>query len=897
MRQYVVRAGDSPAKIAIAFAGCPKCVESLVRNNPARPTVRYPNGFTTFQSLHIGDVLNLPDEWFDGRLDALPQEYFDALPMMPTQSAGVGGRPEGPVVIHTDKAPPPWHELPLPPPPPLPQPGDPPGLDAPLIRGYTQPANNPLSASTCQQVYGVTVNIGQPILSAPNPNVSGAAMSYAANTPIPPTGTSAWINGRLYVFRPVPSPSPTYASSQIAIYYCAPTMTARHGGYGVAGPGTPPGPGIPIPSTANPGMPSGQTFFPQEEYTLTVWPIPSGSQPQPDPVQVLTDLHFAVQNSTDNIDGSTTVDTIFIGANAYTVDPNAGIGTLIITDYAPSHFSVGETIVGDSSGATAVVMNEYDATGSQDGVLTLSSVAKGASTGNFFYPPETIRGLTSGALATIKYEYGNVMASVSGMVGLSSAVNAGQVLAQLPYDVQSTESVVLSVQPIMDVNGNLADPTAIFADYGFTATAAAVQNPADCSWTLSGTNTTPSPITLGQILNDLSTNAQMLVKGLTVNGSVIVQPDAPLGPIPSPTMTACHAFSLSFIPTACPPVTGGAYDPTVGLSLLGLTNFTLEPSGPDVLGQYTVDGVWELGDGFTLPQSPNLTITGFTDNGQAQNVPAGVCATGLPFTIQPGDSINAIVRPVAVPGQPMTNPVAVLDALGFVNVAPASTYSDCTWVMTADYPAGAPPLQIADPLVSAGVGAMWVVGLSVNSTVIKPANWIQLAAQTPTLQQCHAYTVFFTYATCPALTGAPGDWDPTPTIATLLPGFKIAPGPNEYGEWSASGTWTGATVAALAGTSGVTFTFLVDYGVTSGCTVTPAPCAAGTIADSVTGACVTPCSDGSAPASGVCPPVVPVKGTGPAPVVAPAATTSTGTVVAVGAGALLLGGLAYFALK
>jgi hypothetical protein len=77
---YVVQPGDSPAKIAIGFAGCPKCAIDLVHANPHKPRVVYPNGFTTFRELAANEVLNLPDKWFDGTLDALPKSYFASLP-------------------------------------------------------------------------------------------------------------------------------------------------------------------------------------------------------------------------------------------------------------------------------------------------------------------------------------------------------------------------------------------------------------------------------------------------------------------------------------------------------------------------------------------------------------------------------------------------------------------------------------------------------------------------------------------------------------------------------------------------------------------------------------------------------------------------------------------------
>lgn len=80
MRTYVVQAGDSPAKIAIAFAGCPKCALDLVRANRHKPAVRYPNGFMSFKDLRAGETLRLPGKWFDGELDRRPAAYFKALP-------------------------------------------------------------------------------------------------------------------------------------------------------------------------------------------------------------------------------------------------------------------------------------------------------------------------------------------------------------------------------------------------------------------------------------------------------------------------------------------------------------------------------------------------------------------------------------------------------------------------------------------------------------------------------------------------------------------------------------------------------------------------------------------------------------------------------------------------
>ena len=80
MREHVVRSYDSPARIAIEYAGCPKCARDLVASNPHKEAVTFPNGFVTFKDLRPGERLNLPDKWFNGELDNRPKSYFAALP-------------------------------------------------------------------------------------------------------------------------------------------------------------------------------------------------------------------------------------------------------------------------------------------------------------------------------------------------------------------------------------------------------------------------------------------------------------------------------------------------------------------------------------------------------------------------------------------------------------------------------------------------------------------------------------------------------------------------------------------------------------------------------------------------------------------------------------------------
>lgn len=62
------------------MAGCPKCTVDLVRANPHKESVIYPNGFTTFKELRVGERLNVPDKWFSKEFDELPPAYFKALP-------------------------------------------------------------------------------------------------------------------------------------------------------------------------------------------------------------------------------------------------------------------------------------------------------------------------------------------------------------------------------------------------------------------------------------------------------------------------------------------------------------------------------------------------------------------------------------------------------------------------------------------------------------------------------------------------------------------------------------------------------------------------------------------------------------------------------------------------
>ncbi|HTQ47929.1 MAG TPA: hypothetical protein VMI75_34465 [Polyangiaceae bacterium] len=881
MRTYSVRQGDSPAKIAIEFAGCPKCVADLVAANPQKSSVRYPNGFVTFESLHIGEVLQLPDKWFNGALDALPKEYFDRLPQMPSQSAGVGQAPQ-------------------------------PGVMTP----------GP-SASCRLWAYGGSVHVGQTVFMGINPHVSMAAFAQAASF-MPEEQYEMEIGGSAYLFKPVTTgPALLRPTPTVQVFYCkGGPVEARPRYMGVGGP--PPAPGeIAVPPWqqgavgSQPGEQAGAPPFIQppcctqfvngEMYSLTVWPIPQGGLINPDPASILTDLGFEVTFSSNNPDGSATVNVIYQGSQPYSPNPSDARSIVVFFGGSPfgSQYVIGETIQGTTTGVQATVTNEFDTNplSARYGVLTLSN-----ATGTFLQG-EILHGITSKAGARVLYQYNQILVSPKsgGMVGLTAWLDQGTSY-QLPYDVQPGDNVKMTVRPMTDQSGNMADPTAILVAIGFDASGMQVglMDPNDCTWPIQLTNTTNQPINIAEQIVDPSTGAMSWVTSMSVNGNVILAPTPPPAPITSPAMSACHAFTLTFIQKQCALLTGGPFDPTDGLAEMGITNFQLSPSmGPDALGQWSIQGVWEMGDGFVLPQSDKIVPTFYSDDGPATNVLGGPCGAGLPYTIQPGDTVNIIARPMAVPGQPMTNPGALLASLGFVNITPAATYSDCTWVMTATW-GGSQQMEISDPMMSPNAGGMWVVGLSVNSTVVKEANWQGVQEESIDLTQCNTYLVKFTYDVCPALSGAPGDWDPTSAITALLPGFKVAPGPNEYGEWSATGVWTGASVQALSGSGGIAFTGLIDFGPAKGCLTTPPPCAAGTVADTVTGSCVAPCSDGSSPANGVCPqpapttpttPPVTAGGTGPATTAPTTSSVTTGEVVGVGAGLGALALLGYFLVK
>lgn len=117
------------------------------------------------------------------------------------------------------------------------------------------------------------------------------------------------------------------------------------------------------------------------------------------------------------------------------------------------------------------------------------------------------------------------------------------------------------------------------------------------------------------------------------------------------------------------------------------------------------------------------------------------------------------------------------------------------------------------------------------------------------------------------------------------------------GSWSGNPGTSAAANIDLETTDKFTINSMNVIGtpvVTGACAPAPTPpppttCAAGQVKDSVSGVCVAPCPNGSAPASGVC-----HTTTATTPATAP---SGTGAYVAVGAAVLGVGALAWYFLK
>jgi hypothetical protein len=65
----------------------------LVLGNSHKERVVHPNGYVSFKELRVGERLELPEKWFSGELDQLPNSYFASLPSANGVTPGVGQTP------------------------------------------------------------------------------------------------------------------------------------------------------------------------------------------------------------------------------------------------------------------------------------------------------------------------------------------------------------------------------------------------------------------------------------------------------------------------------------------------------------------------------------------------------------------------------------------------------------------------------------------------------------------------------------------------------------------------------------------------------------------------------------------------------------------------------------
>lgn len=144
----------------------------------------------------------------------------------------------------------------------------------------------------------------------------------------------------------------------------------------------------------------------------------------------------------------------------------------------------------------------------------------------------------------------------------------------------------------------------------------------------------------------------------------------------------------------------------------------------------------------------------------------------------------------------------------------------------------------------------------------------------------------------------------SPTYATLTGGGTITSPPNTSPiEVTLDGTPGTLVVSGhFLTTSTITIPGAKNLNVNDFCVTHPEACAVKTkacsplqVVDTVTGACVAPCSDGSAPSGGQC--GTRAGGTAHPPAAPASAATSTAAYVVGGLGILVAGAAAWYALK
>ena len=607
--------GTPRRKIATEFAGCPLCSRDLIEANGTKPVVRYPNGFVTFRTLAVGEVLNLPDKWFSGYLDTLPQSYFDGLPQMPTRAPisegtksslaghGVGQNVSPANVVQSCVA---W------------------ALGGWNPRGSDRVPSDQPERSAGRVRAGRELHAHRAVRDGDRrQTLPLQACDRAADRDA--RGPS---DGANLLLHPAAAARATELHERPAFVGVQRWSQADAGTHGrgresAPGAGSNRSPRVDAPASVLPAVHARRGVLAHGLANPAGWLI------NPDPTSILNNLGFEVTFLAPNGDGSWTANVIYTGATPYQIDANAGRSAVVFSggNHFGQNYVIGETVVGSVTGTQATVTAEYDTSPASVGfgVLSLSGAT------GYFAQGEVIKGVTSNAVPRALYQYTQVMVSPKSgaMLGLTSVNNQGSSF-QLPYVIQPGDQASMTVRPTTDQNSDMSDPVSILVALGFAGSdiTLGAQNP-DCTWPVQVKSSATTAITIDEQPADPSTGALMWVTALTVNGNVILAPTPPPPPIAPPTMSACHAFTLTFIQNQCAAINGGPFDPTDGLSAMGLTKFTLSPvSGPDAQGQWSVNGVWELGDGFVLPASKKITITQFQDNGPSVNVAGGPCGIG-----------------------------------------------------------------------------------------------------------------------------------------------------------------------------------------------------------------------------------------------------------------------------
>lgn len=612
MRQYVVAAGDSPARIATVFAGCPKCAVDLVAANPQKPRVQYANGFTTFTSLRAGELLALPDAWFDGTLDRAPPAYFDALPSADGRLAA----PPGQILKGPTPAPPVVTKGPAPAPPSQPSQPAPPPSGQPSL---PIPAPPQLPASPIGSGGGV------PTPPAPSPPAPGSQGISASIDPCTQFTLYFWMTDA------TDSPANHLPSPLWVVQYAAEQGQST---------------GQPLP----PGQTADPMWIAQGYYAGT-------STVTLGPTADYLVLQYTNQGTVQTGSCSAKPPYVFQPCTTYALN-------LVTYGVDPSQLLQAPTWQVDSSSAVQLLDGSWNINASYLGSSPLTWQATQPS---FVINMATVVGTsTAGSCAPPVVFHLPPSFPSSPTTPTSSS--------PLPVVVAPGDQIVVQAVPVMQGSGQaMSDPTAVLAAAGFTvsATTTPVQQ-GDCSWILGATYNGAAAGTIADYMQNAG--GALWVKALTINGQTIKVATKRISPImtlsPVVAMQQCHAFTAQFLfGPPCAPLAGGvsptgaaAWDPTASLQALGFTSFTLAP-GPDETGTWTVSGVWEGASQTVQPPSTSpIAFTSFQDQG-----PSTVTSAACPGTTTAGSASPS--SPVKAPSPTSSSTTSSSSSTGTVVAA------------------------------------------------------------------------------------------------------------------------------------------------------------------------------------------------------------------------------------